>query len=60
MGGRIDQINRERKLQQTLVGQELADLESEWRALVAKNREIELACGELESEIKLLQPAEGA
>lgn len=60
VGQRIDQINRERKLQQTAVGQELADLQAEWRALVAKNRQIELACGELEAEIKLLQPPVGA
>ena len=60
MGQRIDQINRERKLQQTAVGGELADLQAEWRALVAKNRDIELACLGMEAEIKLLQPAEGA
>lgn len=57
MGQRIDQVNRERKLQQTEVGQELAALEAEWQALVAKNREIERACGGLEAEIRAMQPA---
>lgn len=58
MGQEIDQINRERKLQQTGVGSELSALEAEWQALVAKNREIEAACVDMEAQIAALRPQE--
>lgn len=51
----IDGVNRERKLQQTAVGGELAGLEAEWQTLVAKNGEIEAACRRMEEEIVLMQ-----
>lgn len=48
--GAIDQLNRERKLQQTSAGRELRALESEYLALIAKNVELEAACKKVESE----------
>ncbi|KAH7622113.1 putative Pre-mRNA-splicing factor SPF27-like protein [Nannochloris sp. 'desiccata'] len=48
--GAIDQLNRERKLQQTSAGRELRALESEYVALIAKNIELEAACKKVESE----------
>ena len=57
---KIDQINRERKLQQTAVGANLVQLEAEWQSLVSKNRDIEAACVGLEAEIADLQGPESA
>lgn len=55
--GQIDSVNRERKLQQTAAGQELATFEAEWQELVAKNGEIERACRAVEQELALMQAA---
>ena len=52
---RIDFINRERKLQQTAVGADLADLEAEWQSLIGKNREIDAACAGMEAELSRMQ-----
>ena len=48
--GAIDQLNRERKLQQNAAGRELKALESEYLALIAKNVELEAACKKVEAE----------
>lgn len=53
----IDAVNRERKLQQTAAGGELAGLEDQWKELVAKNGEIERACRAMEEEVVLMQAA---
>ncbi len=45
----IDQLNRERKLQQTSAGRELKALEVEYMGLIAKNVELEAACQEVEA-----------
>ena len=52
---KFDHINRERKLQQTAVGANLAQLEAEWQSLVSKNRDIEAACVGFEAEVADLQ-----
>ena len=53
----IDQLNRERKLQQTAAGRELRNLESEYFALIAKNYELEGVCARVESEVAALPQA---
>ncbi|CAI9720718.1 pre-mRNA-splicing factor SPF27-like [Octopus vulgaris] len=47
----IQDINWQRKNEQTEAGGKLKDLESQWVGLVSKNYEIERACAELEKEI---------
>jgi len=48
--GAIDQLNRERKLQQTAAGRELQILEEEYTGLLLKTAELETACRAVESE----------
>lgn len=52
---KIDQLNRERKLQQTSAGMELRKLEDEWATAVRKNLEISMACERIEEELVMLQ-----
>lgn len=40
----VEAVNRERKLQQTAAGADLAALEDRWHRLVLKNAEIEVPC----------------
>ena len=53
----VDELNRERKLQQHAAGAELAKLDAEYRGLVAKNAEIEGACRGLEAEVTAMREA---
>lgn len=47
----IKEVNSERKLQQTAAGRELQDLELQYFSLVQKNKELELACRQLEENL---------
>lgn len=47
----IQEVNWQRKSLQTMGGEKLRALESQWVALVSKNYEIEQACVELEQKI---------
>lgn len=51
MRKKIQEINWQRKTEQTLAGEKLRDLETSWVGLVSKNYEIERACAEIEKEI---------
>lgn len=53
--GRIERLNRERKLQQSSAGQELGKVHHEWLQLSRKNIEIEDACAKLEEEVYSLR-----
>lgn len=55
----IDELNRERKMQQTVAGRELHKLEEDYLALVQKNAEIEAACRALDAEVAALGGALG-
>jgi pre-mRNA-splicing factor SPF27 len=55
----VNDLNRERKLQQTAAGRELAKLEQEYVALVYKNMHIEGACRQLERETEAMRAAMG-
>lgn len=48
---KIQDINWQRKNEQTEAGAKLKELENQWVGLVSKNYEIERACAELEKEI---------
>lgn len=48
---KIQEINWQRKTEQTQAGEKLRDLETSWVGLVSKNYEIERACAEIEKEI---------
>ena len=48
---RIEELNRERKLQQTAAGRELGALERELMSILVKNSELEAACRELEAQV---------
>ena len=54
-----DSINRQRKLSQESDGRALQQMEQQYKALVAKNMEINMACQELESELSELQEETG-
>lgn len=54
-----DSINKQRKLSQQGDGRALQQLEQQYRALVAKNMEINMACQELASEVSQLQEEVG-
>ncbi|KAI3428653.1 hypothetical protein D9Q98_007476 [Chlorella vulgaris] len=54
---RVDDLNRERKLQQHAAGAELGQLEAEYLGLVHKNAEIEGACRGLEAEVAAMRDA---
>lgn len=59
----VEAVNRERKVVQLQAQSEMADYESRWAAMVAKNREIEAACRELEGHLASLRqqlPAQDA
>lgn len=51
----IDQLNRERKLQQQAAGSELRSLEDRYYNALRKNLEIDAACQSIEEEIGLLE-----
>jgi pre-mRNA-splicing factor SPF27 len=51
----IDQLNRERKLQQQAAGAELRVLEDQYYSTLRKNLEISAACQSIEEEMELLQ-----
>ena len=51
----VEAVNRERKVVQLQGQREMADYESRWAETVAKNREIDAACRELEGEIASLR-----
>jgi pre-mRNA-splicing factor SPF27 len=53
--GEILEVNRARKLQQEAALGQLQDIEAEWMAVVRKNKDIELACREIEQEIASLR-----
>jgi pre-mRNA-splicing factor SPF27 len=52
---RIQEVNWERKSEQTTEGAELFKLESRWGELVSNNVAIESACQQLEKEIEKLK-----
>lgn len=54
-----DSINRQRKLTQESDGRALQQMEQQYKVLVAKNMEINMACQELESEVSQLQEETG-
>jgi len=47
----IQEVNWARKNQQTLVGERLRQLESQWVGLVSKNYEIETVISKIEAEL---------
>ena len=51
-----DGINKQRKLSQTADGQALQHMEEEYRMLIHKNLDIDLACQMLQAEVSQLQP----
>lgn len=51
----IDQLNRERKLQQSAAGSELRVLEDQYYSALRKNLEISAACQGVEDDLSLLQ-----
>ncbi|KAL4428227.1 hypothetical protein ABPG75_002316 [Micractinium tetrahymenae] len=53
----VDDLNRERKLQQHAAGAELGALEAEYLGLVHKNAEIDAACRGLEAEVAAMREA---
>lgn len=53
----VQEINWQRKAQQTSAGEELKNLESAWVGLVGKNYEIEQACVDLEHQITAAEAA---
>jgi pre-mRNA-splicing factor SPF27 len=55
----IDDLNRERKLQQTAAGRELRALQDDYMSLLRKNAEIEAACRALEGEGEAMRRALG-
>ncbi|XP_065891437.1 pre-mRNA-splicing factor SPF27-like [Dysidea avara] len=56
---KIQEVNWQRKQEQTAAGEELSLLESHWISLVRKNYEIDKACLELETEINQLRASQG-
>ena len=54
-----DSINKQRKLTQEADGRALQQLDQQYKALVQKNMEINMACQELESEVSQLQEEVG-
>ncbi|XP_064610321.1 pre-mRNA-splicing factor SPF27-like [Liolophura sinensis] len=48
----IQEINWQRKNEQSAAGEKLKNLEASWVGLVSKNYEIERACAELEKDVK--------
>ncbi|XP_046355967.1 pre-mRNA-splicing factor SPF27-like [Haliotis cracherodii] len=56
---KIQEINWQRKNEQSVAGSKLEQLESSWVGLVSKNYEIERACAEVEKEIQEIQQRQG-
>lgn len=54
-----DSINRQRKLTQEADGRALQQMEQQYKSLVSKNMEINMACQELASEVSQLQEETG-
>lgn len=52
---KIEELNRDRKLNQQVAASELTRLDEQWHSLVNKTREIEGACGELDYEVGTLR-----
>ena len=48
----IESVNRERKLSQQEAKRELSGYETQYRATLEKNAEIEAACAEIEKELR--------
>lgn len=57
MRRQVDNLNRERKLQQHAAGAELGALQAEYLELVHKNAEIDAACRGLEAEVAAMRGA---
>ncbi|XP_041379007.1 pre-mRNA-splicing factor SPF27-like [Gigantopelta aegis] len=57
---KIQEINWQRKNEQTQAGAKLEELEASWVGLVSKNYEIERACAELEKEVMEMEQQRGA
>lgn len=57
MRRQVDDLNRERKLQQHAAGAELGALQAEYLGLVHKNAEIDAACRGLEAEVAAMREA---
>lgn len=57
MRRQVDDLNRERKLQQHAAGAELSALQAEYLGLVHKNAEIDAACRGLEAEVAAMREA---
>jgi hypothetical protein len=55
----IDQLNRERKLQQSTAGSELRNLEDQYYSALRKNLEISAACQAVEDDMQVLQARVG-
>lgn len=51
----IVEVNKRRKLRHEEVGEQLQATETEWRDLLAKNREIQAACAQADAEARELQ-----
>ena len=51
----IQEINLNRKINQTTAGEKIKVLEDNWVSLVSKNYEIERACVQMESEIAQME-----
>lgn len=47
----VEVLNRERKLKQLSVGQQIHSLEQDWYAQIHKNMEVEAACKHIESQM---------
>lgn len=47
----MEELNWDRKVEQTEAGRKIARLETQWGQLVTKNFEIERACEQLEQKI---------
>ncbi|KAI9321745.1 Pre-mRNA-splicing factor SPF27 [Dichotomocladium elegans] len=53
--GKILEINRERKAEQTQAGGSLRSLENKWSDLISQNLQVEIACAALEREVEELR-----
>lgn len=51
----VGELNKKRKLKHEAAGRELEAIESEWRELITKNRNIEKACTTADQQIEPLQ-----
>ena len=51
----VGELNKKRKLKHEAAGQDLQAIESQWRELIVKNREIEKACTAADQQIESLE-----